>query len=207
MKIWLLAILLFCSATSAPAAETPAEALTALQQAIDTNNPELLEKYIDVSRIIASGVDAFIADYAAHAPADGDPLMDMLSGGLADASQTQASQSMKQMLVLETRKFVIRGVASGDFSGRPSRRADLPDGGVLAALFADASTARKELRAVRVQPAQGDVTTASAKVYDFGSERSYPVQLRLKRQPQGHWKVTDVTNLKDLVRTIRAEAG
>lgn len=201
--------LMWCLLGAAPgsAAETPSAALAGIQRAIDANDHVMLEKYVDLRGIIARGVDQFVADYAAHPPGGGgDPMLDMLAGGLAAQSGTAADQSMKLLLVEETRKFVVRGVASGDFSGRPSQRQDLPEGGLFSALFADASTARKELRAVRVQPPKGDRTTASATVFDHGSKRGYPVQMGLKRQSEGYWRVTDVNNIAELIRIVRREA-
>ncbi|NCD25339.1 MAG: hypothetical protein EOL86_07085 [Deltaproteobacteria bacterium] len=191
----------------AMAAETPDAALAGLQQAIDTKDAGLLEKYIDVRGVIAKGVDAFIADFAKHPPSgEGDPLLEMLSGGLAAESGQAVANPMKELLVEETRKFVLWGVASGNFSGSPSLRQPVQDGGLLSSLFADASIARKELRSIRCAAPKGDLATASAKLYDHGSERSYPVQVRLKRQPEGHWKVTEVSNIRDLITTVRKEA-
>jgi hypothetical protein len=210
MRFYVYAFVLLAAllGTSATAAETPELAVAAIQKAVDTHDPVLLEKYIDLHGVIARGVDTFVRDYATHPPAgDGDPLLEMLAAGLNNQSSPEASRSMKLLLVEETRKFVLRGVASGDFSGRPSGRTDLPDGGIFAVLFADASTARKELRSVRVQPPKGDRTSATAKVYDFGSQRAYPVQLGLARQPQGLWKVTDVGNMAELIRMVRNESG
>jgi len=205
-KCYIVMILVFWAGI-AWAAEPPAASLANIQRAIDGNDHVLLEKFIDLRGIIARGVDQFVADYAANPPGgEGDPLMEMLSGGLARESGSAASQPMKMMLVEETRKFVIRGVASGDFSGHPATAATLPDGGLLAVLFADASTARKELRGVRVSAPKGDTATAQAALYDHGSERSYPVQLGLKLQPEGYWKVTDVKNMADLIRRVRKEA-
>lgn len=207
--LFLAAALLVCAllAAGAGATETPSASLANVQRAIDGNDHALLEKYVDVRGIIARGVDQFVADYAAHpAGGGGDPMLDMLSGGLADQSGTPAGQSMKLMLVEETRKFVIRGVASGDFSGRPSGRQDLPEGGILSVLFADASTARKELRGVRVEPPKGDRATASATVFDHGSGRGYPVRLGLRKQAEGYWKVMDVANMAELIRMVRREA-
>jgi hypothetical protein len=206
--VYAFALLTLFLGRPAPAAETPELAVAAIQKAVDSHDAVLLEKYIDLRGVIARGVDTFVSDYATHPPAgEGDPLLEMLAAGLNNQASPEASRSMKLLLVEETRKFVIRGVASGDFSGRPSGRADLPDGGIFSALFADASTARKELRNVRVQPPKGERTTATAKVYDFGSQRSYPVQLGLARQPQGQWKVTDVGNMAELIRMVRSEAG
>lgn len=205
-RCYIVMILVFW-AGGALATEPPAMSLANVQRAIDGNDHVLLEKYVDLRGIITRGVDRFVADYAANPPGgEGDPLMEMLSGGLSRESGSAAAGPMKMMLMEETRKFVIRGVDSGDFSGRPSKAAVLPDGGLLAVLFADASTARKELCGVRVNPAKGDTATAQATVYDHGSERSYPVQLDLRLQPEGYWKVTDVKNMADLIRRVRKEA-
>lgn len=191
----------------AMAAETPDAALAGLQQAIDTKDTALLEKYIDVRQVVTKGVDAFIVDFAQHPPSgEGDPMLEMLSGGLAAQSGQVADNPMRLLLIEETRKFVLWGVASGNFSGSPSLRQPVQDGGLLSSLFADASIARKELRSIRCTAPKGDLATASAKLYDHGSERSYPVQVRLKRQPEGHWKVTEVSNIRDLIATVRKEA-
>ena len=68
------------------------------------------------------------------------------------------------------------------------------------------SSLDRELRGVRVSPVKGDTATAQATVYDHGSERNYPVQLGLKLQPEGYWKVTDVKNMAELIRKVRKEA-
>lgn len=208
MCIYAFVLLALLLGSPALAVETPELAVAAIQKAVDNHDPVLLEKYIDLHGVISRGVDTFVRDYATHPPAgEGDPLLEMLASGLNNQSNPEASRSMRLLLVEETRKFVLRGVASGDFSGQPSGRTDLPDGGIFAVLFADASTSRKELRSVRVQPPKGDRTEATAKVFDFGSERSYPVQLGLARQPQGQWKVTDVGNMAELIRMVRSESG
>ena len=203
---YVVALLVLFWAGQIWAAEPPTAALAGIQRAIDGNDYALLEKYIDVRGIIARGVDRFVADYAANPPeGEGDPLMEMLSGGLARESGSAAAASMKMMLVEEARKFVIRGVASGDFSGKPAPETVLPDGGLFSVLFADASTARKELRGVGVSPIKDDRALAKATLYDHGSERNYPLQLDLRLQPEGYWKVTDVKNMADLIRSVRKE--
>lgn len=204
-------VLLFCllfTALAAPArsAQTPLSTLTAVQTAIDTNDQALLERHIDVAGIIGRGVDAFADELAASPSDEPNPVLDMLSGGLSDSDgQSGVSPSMKQLLADATYMFVMRGVAAGDFSGHPSARQDLPEGGILSALFADASRARKELRHAQLLSTSGDRATASASVYDYGSERSYPVRVRLHRQSDGHWKVTDVDNMRDLIHRILQE--
>jgi hypothetical protein len=134
-------------------------------------------------------------------------MLEMLAGGLARESGLPADPAMKLMLVEEAHRFVVRGVASGDFSGRPSNRQDLPEGGLLSVLFADVSSSRKELRDVRVQPPRGDRALATARMFDHGTGRSYPVRMGLRLQSAGYWKVTDITNMTELIRLVRNEAG
>lgn len=208
LHVSVLALLALLQGAQATAAETPELAVAAVQKAVDAHDPVLFERYVDLRGVIDRGVDTFVRDYAAHPPAgEGDPLLDMLAASLNNQASPEAGRSMKLLLVEETRKFVLRGVASGDFSGRPSGRADLPDGGLFAALFADASTARKELRGVQVLPFKMDLAAASATMFDHGSKRGYPVKLGLKRQAEGHWKITDVTNMAELIRIVRREAA
>lgn len=199
-------ILLFFLATPGLALETPEESLAAIQHAVDQNDAALFEKYVDMRGLISKGVNLFVQDLRAHPPAgEGDPLLEMLGAGLNSQASGAAAQSMRFLLVEEIRKFAIRGVASGSFSGRPSSQNVLPEGGLFSVLFADISTARKELRSVRIWPDQEPVR-ATAQLYDFGLKRSYPLQLRLAPQPDGFWKVVDVENMADLIRMVRKEA-
>jgi len=208
LQAYVFVLLTLLTGAQATAAETPEFAVAVIQRAVDAHDPVLFERYVDLRGVIDRGVDAFVRDYAAHPPAgEGDPLLDMLAASLNNQASPEAGRSMKLLLVEETRKFVLRGVASGDFSGRPSGRADLPDGGIFAALFADASTARKEMRGVQVLPSKGDLAAAAVTMFDYGSKRGYPVKLGLKRQAEGHWKVTNVTNMAELIRIVRREAA
>lgn len=200
-----MAMLLFFGSSPTAAMETPEEALAGIQRAVDGNDPVLLEKYVDMRGIAARGVDLFVRDFKARPPGgEGDPLLEMLAMSLESGDSGQGTQPVKLLLAEEARKFVLRNVASGNFSGRPVNRTDLPDGGLFSALFTDVSTARKELRSVRVQRNREEAK-ATARLYDFGNERSYPLLLRLKAQPEGFWKVTEVENMAELIRMIRQE--
>lgn len=187
-------------------AESPQQAVQQIQQAIDSHDPELFEKYIEVRAIITHGVDSLMEDLNINPPQKDNLLLEMLSGGLGKYSQSPASQPIKELLVEETRKFVLRGIASGSFSGQEAQNKVLPDGGIFALLFADASTARKEFRSIDLISAHADRALVSAQVHDFGSQNSYPVLLNLAKQPQGHWQVQQVHNMPELVRMVRLEA-
>lgn len=204
MPIFLLGLLLFSPAW---AAESPQLAIDQIQQAIDSHDPEFFEQYVDVRSIIDHGVDTLITEFRSNPSGKKDNvLLDLLSGGLGQHSQSPAGQQIKQLLAEETRKFVLRGVASGSFSGQEAKAQILPDGGIFALIFADASTARKEFRSIDLISSNNGQALVSGQVYDFGSERSYPILLNLTLQPQGHWKVQQVQNMPELVRMIRQEA-
>lgn len=197
----------------AAAEETPEAALRQVQTAIDTSDAALLEKYMDVGRIAQRGVDAFMSDLVARPPkavsGGGEtlPLLAMLSSAVQSGAQSQTAQTMKMLVAEETRKFVVWGVASGNFSGKPVKKErKATDGGLFSPLFSDASVGRKELRSVKSVTRDGDKATASVTLFDHGSERSYPVDLALTRRQEGNWQVTDVTNAAALISAIRKEA-
>ena len=215
----LLAVALLAASAFVPAPclaaaeETPEAALRQVQTAIDTSDAALLEKYMDVGRIAPRGVDAFMADLVARPPkavsGGGEtlPLLAMLSSAVQSGAQSQTAQTMKMLVAEETRKFVVWGVASGNFSGKPVKKErKATDGGLFSPLFSDASVGRKELRSVKSVTRDGDKATASVTLFDHGSERSYPVDLALTRRQEGNWQVTDVTNAAALISAIRKEA-
>ncbi|MEG6504316.1 hypothetical protein [Nitratidesulfovibrio sp. 1201_IL3209] len=124
----LAAILLLAAPRPAVAEETPEAALRQVQTAIDTNNAALLEKYVDVGRIAQRGVDAFMSDLVARPPkavsGGGEtlPLLAMLSSAVQSGAQSQTAQTVKMLVAEETRKFVVWGVASGNFWFLDARR-------------------------------------------------------------------------------------
>lgn len=213
LGLLLAATLLLAVPVLAAAEETPEAALRQVQTAIDTNDAALLEKYVDVGRIAQRGVDAFMSDLVARPPkavsGGGEtlPLLAMLSSAVQSGAQSQTAQTVKMLVAEETRKFVVWGVASGNFSGKPVKKErKATDGGLFSPLFADASVGRKELRGVKSVARDGDKATASVMLFDHGSERAYPVDLALTRRESGNWQVTDVTNAAALISAIRKEA-
>jgi len=209
----LAAALLLAAPALAAGEETPEAALRQVQTAIDTHDAALLEKYVDVGRITQRGVDAFMADLVSRPPkavsGSGEtlPLLAMLSSAVQSGAQSQTAQTVKMLVAEETRKFVVWGVSSGNFSGKPVKKErKASDGGLFSPLFSDASVGRKELRNVKSVTRDGDKAAASVVLFDHGSERSYPVDLALTRREAGNWQVTDVTNAAALISAIRKEA-
>ena len=207
MRVYLLVFCCCVLANTAWAVETPDAAMRGIQQAIDTQDPLLLEKYFDLRGTIARGVDVFLTDLVERPPSGKvAPMLQMLTGGLATESGQKIAAPMKDLLIEETQKFVIWGVKSGNFAGKPGPGAGKSDGGILSLLFADASVAHKELGPVRCSAPKDGLSVATTSLFDHGSERSYPLQLTLQRQEAGYWRVTEIRNIRELMAMVRQEA-
>lgn len=207
IRVYLLVFCWCVLPSAAWAVEAPEVAVRGIQQAIDSQDPDLLEKYLDVRGTIARGVDVFLTDLVERPPsAKAAPLLQILTGGLGTESGQKIATPMKDLLVEETRKFVVWGVGSGNFAGKPRAGSPRSDGGILSMLFADASIAHKELGEVRCSAPKDDLSVATTSLFDHGSERRYPLQLTLQRQEAGHWRVTEIRNIRELIALVRQEA-
>lgn len=190
------------------AGETPDMALAAIVRAVEGNDPETFEHYVDVRGMATQGIDAFVAEFARNPGLEErEPLLDMLVMSLGDQGRTSAGQSLRTLLVEESRNFVAWGVASGSFSGNRPTDVGIPGGGVFSRLFADASTAKKELRVARCQRIDDQRADAWATLFDHGSQRSYPLHLLLERRASGSWRVVALRNMDELVHTLHREAA
>lgn len=207
--IWV--VVLVASTIPACAAETPEQALRQVQRAIDTSDTALLQRYVDLDAVIGGAVDVFVQTLVRQASSKAGqggmaPMLAMMVAGMQDGSDAQAAQAMKMLVTGETRKFVLHGVASGKFAGKPRKEPVQQDGGLFSPLFEGASTGRKEIRSITDVKRTGDDATAALKVYDFGNEETYPVNVRLV--PVGDsWRVREVTNVKQLADRVRREAA
>lgn len=197
------------SLTHAHAGETPEQALKQVQHAVDTSDTALLQRYVDVDGVIGGAVDVFVQTLVRQASSKGGqgsvaPMLAMMVAGMQNGADAQAAQAVRSLVTSETRKFVMHGVASGKFAGKPRKDAVQQDGGLFSPLFEGASQGRKEIRSVTNVRRNGDEATASLKIYDFGNEETYPVDVRLV-QANETWQVREVTNVKQLVERVRKE--
>lgn len=200
-------VLLACMSTPALAAETPEQSLRKIQQAIDTRDTALLERCIDLNGVIAGATDIFVETMGKQVASNSkgvSPMLAMLVASMKDGADSQAAQSVRTLVTGETRKFVLHGVASGKFAGKPVKDVK-QDGGLFSPLFEGASVSRKEIRSIKNVRRNGDSATASMEVYDHGSENAYPVNVRLV-QTGDMWQVREVTNAAELVSRIRTES-
>lgn len=198
LVMWMLAAL-------PAAAETPEAAIAKVQTAVDTRDASLLQQYVDLPGIIGAGVDSYVQTLARSGAEKGGTIAPMIAMMLPSLQKNDSTAAaVRSMLIEETRSFVVYGVSSGQFAGKPVP--GKAGTGMFAPLYADASLGRKEIRAVKNVRQQGKEATAQLRVYDFGSEREYPIDVRMADKGD-HWQVVEVRNLSDLVGRLRKEAA
>jgi hypothetical protein len=197
---------LFLSAMTPVAASTADASLAArcpaqIGLAIDAADTAAFEKLVDIDAILNEGFNIFLRDLEAMQEAgDIPPLLALLFSPAA--MRNAAGEQIRALLVNETKAFVLNGVASGAFAGRP------PDGraaqGLLAPLFADASTGRKEIRNIGVPRGKNGEWLVPFVVHDLGNGESYPVVGRLS-PAHGQCRLTAIENLDELIHRINEE--
>ncbi len=154
----------------------------------------------DVGRAIdAADAAAFerLVDVAAQLP----PLLAVMFSQAA--SGDSGGNNLRTLLFSEARAFVINGVSSGAVAGRT------PSGGaaqwLLAPLFADASTGRKEIQRIGQARPDNRGWLVPFVVHDAGNGESYNVLGRVSPVENG-FRLTSVENLEELLGRVRAES-
>ena len=111
--------------------------------------------------------------------------------------------NVRGVLLSETKAFVLNGISSGAFAGRKPTGAAAQ--GLLAPLFADASTGRKEIKSVGQARADGSGWLVPFVVHDGGNGESYDVTGRVTKV-DGQMRLTSVSNMESLLRKVAAES-
>lgn len=214
--------LCLASSLAFAAGERPEAAVTAIQTALDQADLAAFERRVDMDALIGEGCAVFMSKLStAGATGDLPPVLALLASA---AGTPQGAAAMRGLLAGETAAFVRDGVASGRFGGGKARSAERSRG-LLAPLFAEASTGRKSLRAVgRAVPvtAAGDVVELPVAIRDAGNGREYRLRLRLEQAlPEGSagasakaagsagspfWKVTRIADLPAIADRLWDEA-
>lgn len=204
---------------AAAAGERPEAAVAAIQTALEQADLAAFEQRVDVDALIAEGSAVFM-DKLLKAGGEGalPPVLSLLATA---AGTPQGASALRGMLADEAAAFVRDGVASGRFGGKEASSAGRARG-LLAPLFAEASTGRKSLRvagrALSVAGA-GDAVEVPVAIRDEGNGREYRVRLRLEqRSPERSagasaapaastfWKVTRIADLPAIADRIWNEA-
>jgi hypothetical protein len=182
---------------AALAAQCPAQ----IGKAMDDADTAAFEKLVDINAILNMALAVFLRDLEAmQAAGEIPPVLALLFSRAA--MRDVAGGQVRKLLIDETRAFVLNGVDSGAFAGRPpSGRAAQ---GLLAPLFADASTGRKEIQDIGAARADGGEWLVPFVVHDFGNGESYPVLGRVSPTGNG-FRLTAVENLDEIMRRIGEE--
>lgn len=205
--LWMVLWLLMSPVSIAAAAQTasPRQCLLEAGKAIDAADVSAFERLVDVDAILEEALDLFLRE--AQKPEVARQLPPMLAILFSQAAPRDSGVgTVRSLLLSESRAFVLNGVSSGAFAGREPTGKDAQ--GLLAPLFANASTGRKEIRSVgRARPdgsgAQGWLVPFV--LHDAGNGRDYEVLGRVSLVEKA-FRLTSVKNLDALLRRIIEES-
>ena len=135
---------IFALADASRAAD-PRQCPADIAQAIEAGDAAAFERLVDVDAILNEALTLFLAEM--RKPEVANQLPPVLALMFAQAgSGGEGGANIRNLLFTETRAFVLNGVSSGAFAGRTPTGQDAR--GILAPLFAGASTGRKEIRRI-----------------------------------------------------------
>lgn len=181
------------------AAADPRQCILEAGSAVDTSDVAAFERQVDVDAILEQALNLFVR--RAQDPEAARDLPPMVALLFTQAASRDGN--VRSLLLNETRAFVLNGISSGAFAGRkPSGNAAQ---GLLAPLFADASTGRKEIRNVGQPRRDGDGWLVPFVVHDGGNGESYDVTGRVT-SANGGMRLTSVANMESLLRKVAAES-
>ena len=192
-----LIIVLMLSVVSNANASGPASCPAAIGQAIAKADATSFERLVDVDVIIVQAIDLFLTEMRKPDVSRKMPPM------LALLFASNQGSAIRSLLLTESKNFVLAGVSSGAFAGRPSQGKTAQ--GLLAPLFADASKGRKEIRNIGQPLKSSDGWLVPFEVHDFGNGLDYPVLGRIVHK-EGQWRLASIENMADIFSRIQAEA-
>ena len=181
------------------AANDPRQCILEAGGAVDKSDVAAFERQVDVDAILEQALNIFVR--RAQDPEAAKDLPPMVALLFTQAASKEGN--VRSLLLNETRAFVLNGISSGAFAGRK------PSGntaqGLLAPLFADASTGRKEIKNVGQARRDGDDWLVPFVVHDGGNGESYDVTGRVT-SANGEMRLTSVANMESLLRKVAAES-
>ena len=203
-RFFLFLPLLLLVTVPALARQTPEAVLKEIQTAIDASDLAAFERRVDVDALLDQSSSALIAALQKAGQVDTSGLPPMLALMVASVQDPSMAKQIKGLLVQETGTFTRSGIESGFFAGKPKANANPK--GLLAPLFGNVSTGRKELRPRGASRKVNGNVILPATILDFGNGRDYKVDLGMS--PSGEsWKVTSIANMDKLVSRLQKEAA
>ena len=203
-RFFLFLPLLLLVTVPALARQTPEAVLKEIQTAIDASDLAAFERRVDVDALLDQSSSTLITALQKAGQVDTSGLPPMLALMVASVQDPSMAKQIKGLLVQETGTFTRSGIESGFFAGKP--KANAKPKGLLAPLFGNVSTGRKELRPRGASRKVNGNVILPATIHDFGNGRDYKVDLGMS--PSGEsWKVTSIANMDKLVSRLQKEAA
>lgn len=187
--------LLLCSPTLAA---TPQETARSINAAVAEGDVNTFQQLVDMDAILTDALQTFLSEMTN--PQSGTQLPPVLALMLSGAVN---QENVRQLLLGESKAFVLNGIASGAFAGKSL--APTQQQGILAPLFANASLGRKEIAWTGDAVRDGDGWILPFVVHDYGNGRDYSVTARFQASGDTPLRLVGITNLQELFAKIRQE--
>jgi hypothetical protein len=181
------------------AGDDPTSCIRSINDAVRKADADALQRWADLDAILGDAVDIFIE--AAGRPEAEAMLPPMVALLFNQAQRSEEGRrALKNLLVQQTKSFILHGVASGAFAGRPTPgKTD-----IAPPLFGEASIGRKQILDIGQAAAYADGWSIPFTVRDDGSERDYYVIGTVRQEPTG-MRLVAIENMDDLLATIASE--
>ena len=197
-------ILILCPALAETGTGDPADLPATIQTAIDGQDSALALGCLDLDSLVETLLNKNLPLINEQIRQGRLVLNPPLALALAamNAAGPASGTMVKNFLTAELRKFIVYGVESGSFAGRPldKDRLHQMDGGVFSHL-GQISTARKVLGPAILMEQDEDSALVRTELFDAGARRSYPLELRLQKK-QDQWQINEIENVEELARTL-----
>lgn len=182
------------------AAGSPEACIGEIRNAIIQADEKKFEKLVNVDGIINDALDIFLQEISKPGNAvELPPLLAILFSQIAKGGTD--NNKLKMFLSAETKSFVINGISTGAFSGsKPVRGGN----GMIAPLFHDASTGKKEIRNIGKARIVKNGWIVPFFLHDFGSGYSYRVRGLVNKSNKG-FRLVAIENIKFLLIQINNE--
>lgn len=190
-------VLLLIMLLATPIHAGPVESVREINSALVASDVNAFQNLVDMDALLDQALDVFLAELrnpenAQHFP----PMLTLM------LSQAANQTNIRQLLLGETKAFVLNGIASGAFGGKPQTPAQQQ--GILAPLFANASLGRKEITAIGNPVADGNDWLMPMTIHDYGSGGDYPIIGRFVEEGVVS-RLKGVENLQQIYTQIRKE--
>jgi hypothetical protein len=184
------------------------EMVSLLQKAIDTRDAGLMESLIDFERVSSSFFQGALP-VINTAAAEGKIRLEMPFPALLSAlnSGKSARKAAEQFLVGEAKKFVLYGVRSGHFAGKPLPNEQLLqlDGGLFLP-FAGKALSHKKFEPGLLAYEDDKLAMIRTALYYGADGRSMDLDLSMQKRGSA-WVITGVENDDEILGSLLGNAG